>query len=102
MLVPPSVAMILYALQTYSSVGNVFLAGLAAGLIFTAFLSVYSYIYARIRSVGREPKKSWRERSSSIVAGGWSLGLPVIIFGGIYSGTFTPTELWLNLGDGPM
>ncbi len=92
MLVPPSVAMILYALQTYSSVGNVFLAGLAAGLIFTAFLSVYSYIYARIRSVGREPKKSWRERSSSIVAGGWSLGLPVIIFGGIYSGTFTPTE----------
>jgi C4-dicarboxylate transporter DctM subunit len=23
---------------------------------------------------------------------GWSLGLPVIVFGGIYAGTFTPTE----------
>ncbi len=28
----------------------------------------------------------------SLRRSGWALGLPVIIFGGIYSGTFTPTE----------
>ena len=92
MLVPPGVAMILYSLQTMSSVSNVFLAGLSAGIIFTALLSVYSYIYARIRGIGRQDKTSWRERLQSVKRSGWALGLPAIIFGGIYSGTFTPTE----------
>ena len=62
------------------------------GLIFTFILSIYSYVYARIKNVGKAEKKSWRERWGSIKAGGWSLGLPMIIFGGIYTGTFTPTE----------
>ena len=92
MLVPPGVAMILYSLQTMSSVSNVFLAGLSAGIIFTALLSVYSYIYARIRGIGRQDKAPWRERLQSVKRSGWALGLPAIIFGGIYSGTFTPTE----------
>ncbi len=92
MLVPPGVAMILYSLQTMSSVSSVFLAGLSAGLIFTTLLAVYSYAYARIRGIGRQAKAPWRERLESLRRSGWALGLPAIIFGGIYSGTFTPTE----------
>ncbi len=92
MLVPPGVAMILYSLQTMSSVSSVFLAGLSAGIVFTALLAAYSYLYARVRGIGRQEKASWSERLDSLKRSGWALGLPAIIFGGIYSGTFTPTE----------
>ena len=92
MLIPPGVAMILYSLQTMSSVSGVFLAGLGAGVIFTTLLAAYSYVYARILGIGRLEKASWSERKASLRAAGWALGLPTIIFGGIYSGTFTPTE----------
>ncbi len=92
MLIPPGVAMILYSLQTMSSVSAVFLAGLGAGLVFTGLLAAYSYIYARVLGIGRLDKASWSERKASLKRASWALGLPTIIFGGIYSGTFTPTE----------
>ncbi|MEE8094114.1 MAG: TRAP transporter large permease [Gammaproteobacteria bacterium] len=92
MLVPPGVAMILYALATTSSVGGVFLAGLSAGVVLMLLLTIYCYLYAVINKVGRQPRVSWRERAVSFKRAGWSLGLPIIIFGGIYAGTFTPTE----------
>jgi len=92
MLVPPGVAMILYALATTSSVGGVFLAGLSAGVVLMLLLTIYCYLYAVIKKVGRQPRVSWRERAVSLKRAGWSLGLPIIIFGGIYAGTFTPTE----------
>jgi len=92
MLIPPGVAMILYSLQTMSSVSSVFLAGLSAGVIFTALLAIYSYVYARVLNIGRQGKASWNERLTSLREAGWAIGLPAIIFGGIYSGTFTPTE----------
>jgi len=92
MLVPPSVAMILYSLATTSSVGGVFLAGLSAGVVLMLLLTIYCYLYARIRGVGRQARAGWRERWHCLKRSGWSLGLPAIIFGGIYAGTFTPTE----------
>ncbi len=92
MLVPPGVAMILYALVTTSSVGGVFLAGLSAGVVLMLLLTVYCYLYAVVNKVGSQPRASWRERGVSLKRAGWSLGLPIIIFGGIYAGTFTPTE----------
>jgi C4-dicarboxylate transporter DctM subunit len=92
MLVPPGVAMILYALVTTSSVGGVFLAGLSAGVVLMLLLTVYCYLYAVVNKVGSQPRASWRERVVSLKRAGWSLGLPIIIFGGIYAGTFTPTE----------
>ncbi|MDH3418668.1 MAG: TRAP transporter large permease [Gammaproteobacteria bacterium] len=92
MLIPPGVAMILYSLSTTSSVGGVFLAGLSTGLVFMLFLAIYCYTYARVKRVGQQRRASWQERYVALRAAGWSLGLPVIIFGGIYAGTFTPTE----------
>lgn len=92
MLIPPGVAMILYSLQTMNSVGDVFLSGLSAGAIFTAALALYAYSYARVRGIGRKEKESWSARYISFKRAGWAMGLPAIIFGGIYTGTFTPTE----------
>jgi C4-dicarboxylate transporter DctM subunit len=92
MLIPPGVAMILYALQTNSSIGAIFLAGLMAGSIFTSVLCCYAYVYARMRGIKPTAKLSWTERWSATKTAVWALGLPVFVLGGIYGGAFTPTE----------
>lgn len=92
MLIPPSVAMILYALQATTSVENGFLAGLGAGLILLTVLIVYAYIYARRNGITGTPRATWSERAKALRDAGLALGMPLIIFGGIYTGTFTPTE----------
>lgn len=92
MLIPPGVAMILYSVQASTSVAQVFLAGLAAGLIYVAFLCGYAYVYARSARVGVQPALPWKERLRRLWRSVWALGLPAVIFGGIYGGVFTPTE----------
>lgn len=92
MLIPPGVAMILYALQTNSSIGAMFLAGLMAGAVFTAVLCAYAYGYARARGVPRGERLSWAERWQATRTAILALGLPVFVLGGIYGGAFTPTE----------
>lgn len=92
MLVPPGVAMILYAIETNNSVGSMFLAGLSTGAAFTVVLGLYSFVYAKVKGVGKAPRAPWPERLTALREAGWALGLPVIVLGGIYSGAATPTE----------
>lgn len=92
MLIPPGVAMILYALQTNSSIGAMFLAGLMAGTVFTAVLCGYAYVYAKMNGVQKGEKLDWAGRWQAMKTAIWALGLPVFVLGGIYGGAFTPTE----------
>lgn len=92
MLIPPGVAMILYALQTNSSIGAMFLAGLGAGTIFALVLCIYAYAYARVRGVTTSEKLGWGARWTALKRAGLAMGLPVLVLGGIYGGVFTPTE----------
>ncbi|MEM8853508.1 MAG: TRAP transporter large permease [Pseudomonadota bacterium] len=92
MLIPPSVAMILYALQTNTSIGAVFLAGIGSGAVFAAMLCLYAYVYARRHNIATDRRAPWRERLKKTKEAAFALGLPVIILGGIYGGAFTPTE----------
>lgn len=92
MLIPPGVAMILYSVQTSASVGEVFLAGLGAGLLFTVALALFSYVYARRHGIGYSKRATLPEIGRAFWRAGLALGLPVVIFGGIYGGVFTPSE----------
>ncbi|MBJ3774953.1 TRAP transporter large permease [Acuticoccus mangrovi] len=92
MLIPPSVAMILYALQTNTSIGAVFLAGLGSGFVFSVVLCIYAYLYARRYNIAMDEKAPWSLRWKRTKEAAFALGLPVIILGGIYGGAFTPTE----------
>lgn len=92
MLIPPGVAMILYALQTNSSIGAMFLAGLMAGSVFTSVLCAYAYGYAKLKGVARGKRLGWKQRWDATKTAIWALGLPVFVLGGIYGGAFTPTE----------
>lgn len=92
MLVPPSVAVILYSLQTSQSIAKVFLSAFGAGLVFLALMIVYCVFYAVRHRIGTARRFSWPAAWQAFRHAGWSLMLPVIILGGIYTGYFTVTE----------
>lgn len=92
MLIPPSICFVIYAMNTNTSVMKLFLAGVGSGLTWGIVFGLYSYIYARIKKIPRTPRPTFKSIFVSIKEAGWSLGLPVIIIGGMYSGLFSPTE----------
>jgi len=91
-LVPPSIVMVLFAVSTNTSVGKLFAAGIAPGLVLALALGFTTWLIARRRGLPRLPRASWRERWQALRQASWGLALIVIVIGGIYSGVFTPTE----------
>ncbi|MEC5325231.1 MULTISPECIES: TRAP transporter large permease [unclassified Aurantimonas] len=92
MLIPPSIAMIIYGVISGTSISELFIAGVGPGLLILVLFSAYSVIYARRNNIPTEPKASWSERMAAVGAAVWPLGFPVIVVGGIYGGIFSPTE----------
>ena len=92
LLIPPSISMIMYAVVTGSSVGDLFIAGVGPGLLILLFFAVYSYFYAKWAKIPLQPKANWEQRAAAFKKAIAPLGFPIIIFVGIYSGIFSPTE----------
>jgi tripartite ATP-independent transporter DctM subunit len=93
-LIPPSVALVMYGIITEESIGKLFIGGIVPGILLTSLFLLTIFIRVRI-SPGISPmvpKKSMKERTMASKG----LVLPLIMFfivmGGIYSGIFTPTE----------
>ncbi len=87
--IPPSIPMILYGIVTETSIVDLFTAGILPGLFLTFLLGTYT-VFAN-RNVAREAFSLGR-LMTSLREGVWSLLMPVILLGGIYSGHFSPTE----------
>ena len=94
-MIPPSIAMVLYCSITNQSVGKMFIAGILPGL-----LMAFSYIVGAIvlqcrlhpeRGPAAE-RSSWRERFQSLYKVWGVLAISLVVMGGIYMGIFTPTE----------
>jgi len=97
MLIPPSLLLILFAVLTDSSIGELFLGGVGPGLLLAAAYCVYLAVLGwrrpeRFGTITAEP-------AGTEPAGGAParLLLPVVglagaVLGGIYTGFFTPTE----------
>ena len=92
LLIPPSISMIMYAVVTGSSVGDLFIAGVGPGLLILLFFAIYSYFYAKWAKIPLQPKANWEQRAAAFKKAIAPLGFPIIIFVGIYSGIFSPTE----------
>ena len=92
-LIPPSIAFIVFGTQTGTSVTSLFMCGAVVGIIVTILYMVASYMYLRKKAIIVDTEihtagtrwKAFREAF-------WGLLAPVIILGGIYSGKFTATE----------
>lgn len=96
-MIPPSLAMIMFAFVTGESVAACFLATIGPALLLTTLFSVANIIMVRkIPTIVTPPKASIKEIVKDFnVQGRAAFGaflLPVIILGGIYGGIMTPTE----------
>jgi C4-dicarboxylate transporter DctM subunit len=90
--IPPSIPMILYALVMNVSVAELFMAGIGPGLLIGAIFIGYVVWRARREGWRVEEAGTWADTLRAVRRGSWSLFLPILVLGGIYTGAFTPTE----------
>ncbi|NLY74643.1 MAG: TRAP transporter large permease [Firmicutes bacterium] len=92
-LIPPSHNMIIYSLASGGvSVGKLFLAGALPGILMGLSLMVVSYVLAVKYNFPREEWKGFRNALRVILDGFLSVGVAILIMGGILSGVFTASE----------
>ena len=91
-LIPPSIAMIIFATVTNVSVGALFMGGIGAGLAFGACLGLYVLYHAYRQGIVTVGRFQWGVLIARTREASWAIGMPVLILGGIYTGVFTPTE----------
>ncbi|QDR79368.1 TRAP transporter large permease [Sporomusa termitida] len=92
LILPPSIAMIIYGVSANASIGDLFMAGFLPGLLCAGGFMLYAHYVAIKRGYPIEGKKSWSERWVSFKDSIWALLMPVVIIVGIRYGVFTPTE----------
>ena len=91
-LIPPSIAMVMFSVSTNVSVGSMFIAGIVPGIALAIALGFTTWFIARKNNYPRMPKATGLERWVAFKDSAWGLLLIVVVMGGIYSGIFTPTE----------
>jgi tripartite ATP-independent transporter DctM subunit len=91
-IIPPSIAFIIYGVITATSIPALFAAGILPGIVVGLCLMVPAYLISRARGYAGErwgtAGEVWQAFKDSI----WGLLAPLVILGGIYGGVFTPTE----------
>ena len=92
LILPPSIAIIIYGVATQTSIGDLFMAAVGPGLLIGALILGYSYYYTKKMGYPKEGKVAWSERLSRLRESIWALMMPILLIGGIYLGVFTPTE----------
>ncbi len=90
--IPPSIAMILYAVSAEQSAVQLFTAGILPSILIGVIDAAFVIIYARIKRVPLGDRARWDVIWKTSKEASWALGTLVVIFGGIYGGVFTPTE----------
>ena len=92
-IIPPSIAFIIYGNITSVSVSALFVAGIIPGLLTGAGTILVAYLVSRNRGYrGLEKRGSPKDILIAFKNSIWAILAPVIILGGIYAGIFTPTE----------
>ena len=91
LLFPPSLPLIIYALVAETPVDQLFLAGIAPGLLLVAALAAYSFMQGRRSGVAVE-KTGFGQLPQAFLECSWELLLPVVILGGIYGGVIAVSE----------
>ncbi|MGD9056215.1 MAG: TRAP transporter large permease [Desulfobacterales bacterium] len=92
-IIPPSIGMILYSMISNVSLEGLFLTGFLPGVMIMLGACVYTYfVFRKKEEIVRKPIPRPMELLAVFKECFWALMLPVIIFGGIFSGAFTANE----------
>lgn len=91
-LIPPSIALLVYGSLTNNSISKLFVGGVIPGILLSLSFMVYIYL-TNLRSMpNREPAASWRERVATLRLLIPPLVVFAVVMGSIYFGIATPTE----------
>ncbi len=91
-IIPPSLPMIVYGVAAETSIGALFVAGVVPGLLMTVALMIMVRHLAIRRGLPSHPFEGGRALWIAFRRAFWALMAPVVLFGGLLSGIFTPTE----------
>ena len=89
-LIPPSIMAVVYGATGGVSIGGLFLAGVAPGLLIGMGLMLYSHFFGPVGL--KKPRAGLTELAGAVGHSILPMMIPVIIMGGILTGWFTPTE----------
>jgi C4-dicarboxylate transporter DctM subunit len=94
MLIPPSIAIVLYAIISGESVGPMLIAGVIPGLLVTLTIALTVVILVLLDPARAPltPRAPWKERIESLKVTGPMIALILLVTGVIYLGIATPTE----------
>lgn len=94
-LIPPSLAFIVYGIQTEQSIGQLFIAGVLPGLLLMGLFIAAIYVKARVdpeSTPGRGQRAPWKETLKATLGVIDTLVIFFVVLGGMFLGWFTPTE----------
>lgn len=92
LIIPPSIAIIIYATTANVSIGDLFMAAYAPGICIGGGFLLFCYIIGRIKAYPKGEKVSRAETWKRFKDAIWALLMPLIIVFGIRGGIFTATE----------
>jgi C4-dicarboxylate transporter DctM subunit len=91
-MIPPSIAMILYAIVAEQSLVRIFTAGFVPGLLFAFAFVAYVLVKSWGSAIDPPEPFRWARLGRETLNAAWALGMPVIILGGIYTGVLSANE----------
>ena len=92
-IIPPSIPLVIYGIMAEASIGRLLLGESLPGMLIGIFLMLMNEFYfGRKLGYERGTFAGWLPLWRSFRRAFWPLMTPVILVGGILSGSFTPTE----------
>jgi len=93
-LIPPSIVLVIYAILAEQNIAKLFMAAFVPGILAAIGYMIAISIYVRLypESAGASPRQPYGERFKALFDVWPVLLVFIAVVGGIYTGTFTPTE----------
>jgi len=92
MLIPPSIFFIILGAYNQISIADLFISGIGPGFLTALLMCIAAVFISKRRKYRLSPRATWPVRWKAFKRVFVVLLMPLIVLGGIYSGTFSPTQ----------